>query len=190
MRSLYRLAILAFAALPLTLAAKVEVYKIDPVHSGVTFKIRHFLNKVPGNFGQFSGEIHLDRENMENSKAVATIQVATVDTNNDDRDAHLQNEDFFQSDTYPEITFTSTKWKKVSEENYHIHGDLDIVGKTIPVVLDAELLGFGEGRRGTQLVGWVATTTLNREDFDMTYGAPAVGDEVEVELNIQGHLQE
>jgi polyisoprenoid-binding protein YceI len=168
--------------------AEPVIYKVDPVHSGVNFKIRHFINKVPGTFSDFSGTIHFDKENPENSKAEATIQVASVDTRNTDRDAHLQNEDFFKAAQFPLITFESTSWKPKGENTYEVVGVLDIVGQKHPVVLDVEFLGEVEGR-GTIRSGWEGTATIDRTNWGITYGTPAVGTEVEIELNIQAHRQ-
>jgi polyisoprenoid-binding protein YceI len=168
------------------LQAEPLVYKVDPVHSGVDFKIRHFINKVPGTFTEFNGTIHYDKDNPENSKAEATIQVASVDTRNTDRDAHLQNEDFFKASLFPVITFESTSWAPKGENTYEVVGVLDIVGQKHPVVLDVEYLGEVEGR-GTIRSGWVGKATIDRTNWGITYGTPAVGTEVDIELNIQAH---
>ena len=166
--------------------AEKTVYTIDTVHSGISFKIRHFINKVPGAFDSFSGEIHFDKETPANSKVVATIDVASVDTRNGDRDAHLQNEDFFKASEFPQISFTSTEWKVVDEDTFAVTGMLSILGVEKEVTLDVEFLGEVEGR-GTIRSGWEGTTTIDRRDWGMGYGTPAVGAEVEVELNIQAH---
>ncbi len=172
-----------------TVSSEVAVYKVDPVHSGISFKIRHFINKVPGVFNDFSGEIHFDKTNPANSKATATIQVGSVDTRNNDRDAHLQNEDFFESNRFPTIKFTSTKWEKTGEDTFQVSGDLQILGRTNPVVLDVTYLGEVEGR-GQLRSGWEAKGSLDRSDWGMGYGTPVVGKTVDIELNIQAHRQE
>ena len=127
--------LLLLAGLTTALSAFAEkaVYTIDPVHSGISFKIRHFINKVPGTFDSFSGEIHFDKETPSNSKAVATIDVASVDTRNEDRDAHLQNEDFFKAGEFPKITFASTEWKAIDEDTFEVTGMLNILGIEKPV---------------------------------------------------------
>lgn len=168
------------------LNAEPLVYKVDPVHSGINFKIRHFINKVPGAFDTFQGEIHFDKENPENSKAVATIDVSTVDTRNSDRDAHLQNEDFFNTVKFPSIEFKSTEWTPTGENTYSVKGLLRIMDVEKPIVLEVTYLGEMEGR-GTIRSGWEGTATIDRTEWGMTYGTPAVGKEVEIELNIQAH---
>jgi polyisoprenoid-binding protein YceI len=170
------------------LNAEPVVYKIDSVHSGISFKIRHFINKVPGTFAEFSGEIHYDKENPGASKAIATVGVKSVDTRNADRDGHLQNEDFFNSSLFPEISFTSTEWTATGENTFTVTGDLTIKDITKPVTLEVIYLGEMEGR-GAIRSGWEGKATIKRSEWGMTYGTPAVGDEVEIELNIQAHRE-
>jgi len=183
--------IVSFLALicpSLFLQAEPVTYTIDPVHSGIEFKIRHFINKVPGTFGQFSGTIHFDKENPENSKAEATIHVSSIDTRNEDRDAHLQNEDFFTSSQNPLITFASTSWKATGDNTYQVTGLLEMAGQKNPVVLAVTYLGEMEGKEKFRS-GWEGTATIDRTDWGMSYGTPMVGEEVEIELNIQAHRQ-
>ncbi|MEY2999996.1 MAG: hypothetical protein RL648_210 [Verrucomicrobiota bacterium] len=172
-----------------SLCAEPVVYKIDTVHSGISFKIRHFINKIPGNFADFTGEIHFDKESPENSKAVATVQVKSVDTRNQKRDEHLQNEDFFNSTVYPAMSFTSTKWEQTGDNQFAVTGDLTILNTTKPVTFAVSFLGEIEGR-GAIRSGWEGKATINRTDWGITNGAPAVGEEVEIELNIQAHRTE
>jgi polyisoprenoid-binding protein YceI len=180
------LLILAGLATSLSASADAVVYKIDPVHSGISFKIRHFINKVPGTFSDFSGEIHYNKEAPAESMASATIDVTTVDTRNADRDAHLQNEDFFKSGEFPSIAFKSTEWKPVTEDTFEVTGMLGILGIEKPVTVNVVYLGEVEGR-GTIRSGWEGTATIDRRDWGMGYGTPAVGAEVQIELNIQAH---
>lgn len=186
----FRLSLLALVssiALPATLPAAPQTFNIDAVHSGVSFKIRHFFNRVPGTFGQFSGTIVYDAENPSASSTQATIAVASVDTRNDGRDEHLQNDDFFKANQFPSITFQSTSFEAVGENRFRIIGDLTMVGVTKSVVLDAELLGVGPGRNQRLTSGWTARTTIDRTDWGLSYGQGIVGNEVEIELEIQGH---
>lgn len=169
--------------------SSVSAYKIDSVHSGITFKVRHFFTKVPGSFGTFSGEIHFDAAHLDKSKAMATVDLTTVNTHNADRDGHLQNEDFFNTPKFPEAKFVSTKFEKVDGMNYKMHGDLTILGVTKPIVFDAEFLGEGPGRRGAVIAGWDATATVDRRDWGLEYGQGVVGNEVEITLNIQAKKQ-
>lgn len=174
-------------ALPVSVWAEREVYVIDPVHSGVEFRIGHFFNQVPGRFNEFAGELHLDRENLANSVVQATIQVASIDTANGDRDNHLRTDDFFDAETFPEITFVSTSWEETGENSFAVTGDLTIRDVTREVTLDARVLGFGQGRGETMVTGWDARGKIDRTDFGITYGRPVIGTEVEIVLSVQGH---
>ena len=180
------LVLLSFAAT--TLSADPVVYKVDPVHSGVTFKVRHLLNKVPGVFGEFEGEIHFDQEHPENSKAFGTVQVNSVDTRSENRDKHLQGEDFFNSSANPVIEFTSTKWTTVGDNKFIVDGTLKMIGMEHPIELELTFLGEMESR-GAVKSGWEGKATVNRTDWAMSYGKAMVGADVEIELNIQAPRQ-
>jgi polyisoprenoid-binding protein YceI len=173
-------------------SAAVETYKIDPVHSSVAFSIRHFVSKVPGRFTKFSGTIVVDRDNLENSSVSAVIEVGSVTTDNDKRDAHLKTPDFFDAATYATITFKSTSWKKTGDGTFDVTGDLTIKDVTKPVVLGVTLLGFGPGPKGAMLSGWEATTALKKSDYGVNGPAmlgKALGDDVAVTISVEGDLQ-
>jgi polyisoprenoid-binding protein YceI len=188
--------LLALAALAAGIAnaasAAVETYNIDPVHSSVGFNVRHFLTKVPGIFTKFSGTITVDRDNLENSSVEATIDVGSVSTNNDKRDAHLKTPDFFDLANFSTITFKSTSWKKTGDTTFDVTGNLTIRGTTKPVVLKVDLLGFGPGMMGAQLSGWDATTTIDRGDFGVNGPAmlgKALGSEVGISISVEADLK-
>jgi len=176
-----------------TVAAHAEmvVYQIDPVHSSVNFKVRHFMNKVNGSFGSFQGEVHVDPETMTNSKAKAEIKTASVNTNNDKRDAHLQRDDYFSAGEFPVMTFETTAWKAGEGENeYEVTGNLTLLGVTKPVTLDVEYLGKQDGighYEGMEIIGFSAEGEIDRSEWGLDAGGPIVGNEVEIEISIQGH---
>ncbi len=171
-------------------AANVETYAIDTGHSSVKFSIRHFVAKTTGNFSEFEGTLSVDRDDLTKSNVTATIQIPSVDTDSAKRDAHLQQDDYFDAANHPLMTFTSTTWAATDKENtFKVTGDLTIREITKPVTLDVELLGFGEGMRGAYLSGWEAKTTLDRTEWGITGGQPAVGNEVEVTINIEAIRQ-
>lgn len=189
-----RLSIAALAIAASTFAtsaqAQVETYAIDASHSSVKFSIRHFVAKTTGNFAKFEGTLTVDRDELTNSSVEASIQIPSVDTDSDKRDSHLQEDDYFDSKKHPAMTFKSTKWETADSENeFKVTGDLTIRGITKSAVLDVELLGFGEGMRGAYLSGWEATTVLDRTDFGVDGGQPAVGNEVDVTINIEAIRQ-
>ncbi len=185
------LATLALSIAALSSAqAEVETYKIDTSHSSVKFSIRHFVAKTTGVFKDFEGTITVDRDDLTKSSVEATIQVASVDTASEKRDKHLQEDDYFDTAKFPTMTFKSSKWEATDDKDeFKVTGKLTIHGVTAEVVLDVELLGFGPGMRGAQLSGWEATTTLDRNTFGVSGGAPAVGAEVDVTINIEAILQ-
>lgn len=168
-------------------SAAVETYVIDPVHSSVGFTIRHFVSHVPGSFTKVNGMITVDRDNLENSSVDVLIDVGSVDTANEKRDAHLKTPDFFDVAQYGTSTFKSKNWKKTGEDIFDVTGDLTLRGVTKEVVLQVTLLGFGPGPRG-QLSGWEGTTKLKKSDFGIVGPAmltKALGDVVTIRLNVE-----
>jgi polyisoprenoid-binding protein YceI len=188
--------ILALAAIVSAAAtaasAAVETYAIDPVHSHIGFKIRHFVSNVPGAFTRFSGNILVDRENLENSSVEAVIDVGSINTFNEYRDADLKTASYFDAEKFGTMTFKSTSWKKTGDGTFDVTGGLTIKGTTREVVLKVTLLGFGAGMKGAQLSGWEATTTLAKADFGVTGPAmigKALGDEVAVSISVEADLK-
>jgi polyisoprenoid-binding protein YceI len=165
--------------------AEVETYAIDNAHSGVNFKIRHFFTRVPGNFAEFKGTITVDRDNMENSSTEAVIAIASVDTNNEKRDKHLQGEDFFLVSDFAYMSFKSSKWETTGENTYAVTAQLTIKDITKEVVLNVTSLGFGKGNRDSFISGWEGETTIDRTDFGINYGQGVVGNEVEINIFIE-----
>ena len=173
------------------LQAAPTTYEIDAVHSGISFKIRHLVGQVPGSFADFKGEVVFDPEHPENSSTMATIEVKSIDTGNDRRDGHLRNEDFFNVEKFPTITFKSTSWKETGEHEYEVTGDLTILDNTHPVTLDVTYFGEAEGRNGTKLGGWEGTTTINRTDFGIhDPSGVTLGDKVQITIDIQAAAKE
>ena len=185
------LSLLVFAAAA-SVQAAVETYQIDPVHSSVGFSVRHIFTSVPGQFTKFSGTLTLDRDNLENSKADATIESSSVDTRNAKRDADLKSGNFLVAEKFPEIKFVSKSWKKTGDDTYDITGDLTIRGVTREVTLKAKSLGFGPGMGGATVTGWEGKTTLNRHDFGINLNAmleKVVGENVEVTITVEADLK-
>ncbi len=183
------LALLAVLTLLVSARAEVEVYKIDAVHSSIGYSLRHILSKYTSSFTKLSGDITVDRANLENSSVTATIDVAALTTDNEARDKHVKSPDFFDSAKFPIATFKSKSWKKTGADTFDITGDLTIKDITREVVLKATLLGFGPGMRpGTFLSGWEATTSIKKSDFGLAGPAmlaKALGDDVALTINIE-----
>jgi polyisoprenoid-binding protein YceI len=181
-----------FATLGFTSAAlaTVETYKFDPAHSSVNFTIRHFFSNVPGSFAKVEGVVVVDRDDLTKSTVEATIDIASIATNNEKRDTHLRSDTFFDAEKFSTATFKSTTWAKTGDTTYDVTGDLTIKGGTKSVVLHVTSLGFGPGMKGAQLSGWSATTTLNRNDFGLTAFPKVLGDDVPVTINVEADLQQ
>jgi polyisoprenoid-binding protein YceI len=171
-------------------ASELETYTIDASHSSVKFSIRHFVAKTTGNFTQFEGNLSIDRKDLTQSSVEASIQIPSVDTDSEKRDAHLQKDDYFNTAKYPLMTFKSTQWQATdTPDEFKVTGDLSFNGITNPVTLDVELLGFGAGPHGTYLSGWEASTTLDRTKWGVNGGQPAVGNEVDITINIEAQRE-
>ncbi len=168
----------------------VETYKIDTVHSSVEFSIRHFVARTTGRFSDFEGTLTINRDDLTKSSVEASIKIPSVNTDSERRDAHLQEDEYFHAGEFPLMTFKSTKWVEAEGENkFKVTGDLSMRGVTKEVVLDVELLGFGQGMGDNFLSGWVAKTTLDRTDWGVNAGQPAVGKTVDVTINIEAIRQ-
>lgn len=184
--------LLALSVSAVTAIAHVTEYKIDPGHTLVGFNVRHFFTKVPGRFKDFSGTIAFDDHNVANSQVDVIIQSTSVNTENERRDTHLRGGDFFMADSFPTITFKSTKVVPGPDNAALVHGDLTIRGITKPVILDARFIGvMDDSRMGRKIAGFEGRTTINRKDFGIVWnrtfdqGAVMLGDDVAIELNVE-----
>ena len=189
-RSLLALVVTALALGSLTSAkAAVETYNIDPVHTWVGFSVAHFFTKVPGYFGKVKGTIVVDRDHLENSTVEAVIQVASITTNTKMRDDDLRSTNFFAADQFPTVTFKSESWKRTGDNTYAVAGVLTMKNVAKEVVLKVKSLGFGPGMKGAAISGWEASLTLDRRDFDITADQGAIGNNVDVLINVEADLQ-
>jgi polyisoprenoid-binding protein YceI len=166
-------------------------YAIDPTHSRVGFVARHaMVTKVRGSFNEFAGTGYLDVENPAASQLELTIQAASIDTSNADRDAHLRSNDFFDMESHPEIRFVSTSVDTVGPDRYRVTGDLTIKGVTKPVTVDFDYTGTAVDPYGNQRVGFEGQTTVNRKDWGVNWnaaldaGGVLVGEKVVLEFEV------
>ncbi|HYA67153.1 MAG TPA: YceI family protein [Acidimicrobiales bacterium] len=149
-------------------------WDIDPAHSEVSFLVRHMVvSKVRGRFNDFEGTI-VTGEDPTASTVKATIAAGSIDTNQEQRDAHVRSADFLDVENHPTLSFTSTGLRPNSD-HYVLEGDLTIRGVTKPVSLDLELNGFGPDLHGGTRVGFSASTEINRQDFGVSYNGPIPG---------------
>ena len=157
------------ATVPTTLTG---TYAIDPTHSRIGFVARHaMVTKVRGSFNEFEGSGYFDAGNPANSHLSLSIQAASIDTRNADRDGHLKSNDFFDMESYPEITFASTAVEQLDAENYRVTGDLTIKGVTKPVTVDFEYTGAATDPFGNHRIGLEGKTTVNRKDWGVNWNA-------------------
>jgi polyisoprenoid-binding protein YceI len=147
-------------------------YTIDPAHSRIGFVARHaMITKVRGSFDEFEGSGTLDAENPENSSLKLTIRAASIDTRNADRDGHLRSNDFFDMETYPEITFESTDVKAVDDTHFDVTGDLMVKDTTKPVTVRLEYTGRAVDPFGNNRIGFEGSTEINRKDWGVNWNA-------------------
>jgi polyisoprenoid-binding protein YceI len=169
-------------------------WDIDPTHSTVGFSVRHMMvSKVRGYFREFSGEI-VTAEDPARSSVTATIELASIDTRQEQRDAHIRSADFFEVEKHPQMTFRSTA-VRTDGADWFVDGELTLKGNTRPVTLELELNGFGPDAYGGTRAGFSARTEINRNDFGvdikmpMDGGGVVVGDKITVELEIEAVLR-
>ncbi len=170
-------------------------WDIDQVHSDVSFTVRHMMvSKVRGHFRSFSGEIVTAVEPAV-SAVEARIDLASIDTNNEDRDKHLLSSDFFDLERFPVMEFRSTGVRPGHRDAYLVDGDLSLHGVSRPVTLELEVNGFGQDPYGGYRAGFSATTEIRRSDFGMDFNMPmdgggvVVGDVVKINIEIEAILR-
>jgi polyisoprenoid-binding protein YceI len=147
-------------------------YTIDASHSRLGFSARHaMVTTVRGHFTEFEGTAHVDTANPAASSVKLSIKTASIDTGSADRDGHLRSGDFFDADTYPEITFVSTKVEKVDEDTWAITGDLTIKDATQPVTIAFDETGSAQDPFGNVRIGFEGGTAINRKDWGLTWNA-------------------
>jgi polyisoprenoid-binding protein YceI len=166
-------------------------YELDPAHTRLGFVARHaMVTKVRGSFTSFAGKVHLDSADPTQSRAEVSIDVASINTNQEQRDGHLRTNDFFDADTYPQITFTSTGVEKVDDETYRLTGDLTIKDTTRSVTVEFEYGGTAKDPFGNTRVGFEGATEINRKDYGLTYNAALetggilVGEKIKLEFDV------
>jgi polyisoprenoid-binding protein YceI len=179
------------ALVPGLVSAAADNYKIDPNHSNIGFSIRHVFSKVPGRFKTYEGTLAVDPKDLSKTVVNVSIDAGSIDTGVGDRDKHLASPDFFDASKFPKMTFVSTEVIPKGPTKATVKGNLTIKGVTKPVVLEADVLGFGPDPWGNYRGGFEAKTTVNRQDFGVSWnkviegGGTLLGDEVEVTLNIE-----
>lgn len=165
---------------------------IDPSHSEIQFKVKHLMiSTVTGQFNTFNSTIETSENDFTTAKAHFSADIDSISTNNEQRDAHLKANDFFDAENYPQLTFESEKIEQTDDENYKVSGILTMRGISKNVVLDAELGGIAQDPWGGTRAGFSLTGKINRKDFGVSFsmltetGGIALGEEVKLLLNLQ-----
>ncbi len=184
-------------SLPAAWEAEAARWEIDPAHSEIEFSIRHLMiSTIKGRFNRFSGFIAFTHAEALPAAVEVEIDVASIDTGQEQRDIHLRSGDFFDVETYPTILFVSRRIDLLSADHFRIVGDLRMHGVTRPVTLEAIFLGFGRDPWGQQRASFTATTRIDRRDFGITWNQPLeaggimIGDTVTISLNIEAVKRE
>lgn len=167
------------------MSALTGTYNLDPSHSRFGFIARHaMVTKVRGSFPESAGNGYFDADDPSKSKIDLTIQAKSIDTRNADRDAHIRSNDFFDMDTYPEITFVSTKIDAAGDDTYTVTGDLTMRGVTKAISFDLEVSGPVQDPWGNTRIGLEGTTKVNRKDWGINWNAALEAGGVLVSENV------
>jgi len=171
-------------------------WNIDPSHSAVAFSVRHMVvSKTRGRFTKWSGQLRFDEEDPEISSVEVTIDPASIDTADAQRDAHLRSADFLEVEKFPTASFRSTNVEEVDSGRYRVTGDLSVHGVTKSVILDVTYEGSGKDPWGGERAGFSGSTSIDRKDFGLRWnqaletGGVLVGDKVEITLEIEAVKQ-
>jgi len=177
--------------LNLTIMTKTN-WVLDPTHSELGFKIRHLMiSNVSGSFKNFKIDVKTENEDFSTAKILATVDMDSIDTKNQQRDEHLRNSDFFETDKYPELIFKSTKIEKAEEDTFILHGDLTMKGITKPVKLNLEFNGLVKDPWGGERAGFLLTGKINRHEWGINFNAAleagglALGEDVKIHSEVE-----
>lgn len=169
-------------------------YVVDPTHSSVGFQAKHMMiSKVKGHFDQFSADLDINPEDLTGGNIRFEVDIASINTNNSDRDNHLRSGDFFDAETYPKMTFVATDIQKEDDDEYKITGDLTIRDVTKPVTFDVDYNGRGTNPWGVEVVAFEIEGKINRKDFGLNWnqtletGGVLVGETIKIHLEIEAN---
>ena len=176
-------------------AVPTGTFSVDPAHSRVEFAVKHLgIATVRGHFGSFVGTLELS-EDVSSAKAYGSVEVASVDTQESQRDEHLRSPDFFDVERFPQITFESSEIRPVDEDTFEVVGELTLHGVTREITFTAELQGAETDPWGNERVGLEVRGELSRSDYGMTFnqvlgsGNVLVSDKVRLALELSAVKQ-
>jgi polyisoprenoid-binding protein YceI len=167
-------------------------WQIDPSHSNVEFAVRHLMiASVKGRFGEFAGSVNIDPENASRPNVDVTVDIASIDTRQAQRDAHLRSPDFFDAEKWPTLSFRGNRIDGDTDGEFKLYGDLTIRDVTRPIVLDVTKEGEGSDPWGNFRAAFSAKTKIDRRDFGLTWnqaletGGVVVGDEIKISVDVE-----
>ena len=167
-------------------------WTLDQSHSEIQFKVKHLMiSTVTGSFTNFNGTVKTQGADFTTAKIQFTAAIDSISTNNEQRDAHLKNGDFFDAENHPELTFESSKLEKIDEENYKLYGTLTMRGTSKAVELNVEYGGITQDPWGNTRAGFSVTGKIDRQDFGVSFGAVTetggllLGNEVKISANVE-----
>jgi polyisoprenoid-binding protein YceI len=190
MNRFFRSAMLSALVVLIAVPAVAGTWTIDKSHSVLDFKIRHIFSKTGGEFGDWGGTLEFDPANPSSLSANVTVQTASIDTDNDDRDQHLRSDDFFDVEKYPTITFVSDRTEN-RDGQWYLIGDFTMLGVTREIEIPFEFLGAGANPWGQTVAGFSGSVTINRKDYGMVWnkaldaGGALLGEDVTIDLEIE-----
>lgn len=166
-------------------------YQLDPAHTTVGFVARHaMVTKVRGRFQEFSGRLDVDQNDPSRASAEVTVEVRSLTTGNEQRDAHLLGSDFFDVERYPTLSFISREVDRIDDRCFRVRGDLTIKDQTHPVDFDLEAMGSAKDPYGNLRVGFEARAEISRKDWGLSWNVPLetggflVSDRVRLQIDI------
>lgn len=176
--------------------AALETFAVDPAHSRVGFSVRHLMiSEVQGSFKEFEGKFKFDAEKGAFDDAEFVVKTKTVNTENEKRDEHLRQDDFFNAEKFPVMKLKTKSVKKEGKDKFKWNGELTIRDVTKPVTFDVEYRGQVKDPWGNTKAGFVATGKINRQDFGLKWnktldaGGVAVGDEVKIQIDVEAQVE-
>lgn len=171
-------------------AHAAEIYKIDPLHTAVVWRVSHFGFSSPsGKFMNIEGTVELDEKKPTKSKVSVTIPLASVNSGVAELDQHLRGKDFFEVETYPTATFVSDRVVMKGKQTANVFGTLTLHGVSRPVMLKVKLNKAGENMMKVQTAGFSASTKIKRSDFGITSYLPGLGDEVLIDIESEANIE-
>lgn len=177
-----------------TTAITTGTWVLDPTHTEIGFTVRHIMSKVRGKFETFEGSL-VTAGNITDSTVSVSVDLSSINTGTSDRDNHLRSGDFFDVETHPKMTFTTSGVTRKDDTNFLVDGELSIKGVAKPFTLAVEFLGEGKDPWGGTRVGVEATGEISRKEFGIDFNIPlegdklVIGDKISITINAEAVLQ-